>query len=60
MIATLIYLLIVLAVMAIIWWAISQLGLPPPVRVVAVAIFAIIALLIVARLLMGLAGGPVL
>lgn len=51
---TIVTLLVALAIFAIAWWAISQLDLPPPLRMVAVVIIAIIAIL----LLLPLAGGP--
>lgn len=61
MVTTLIWLLVVVAIIAIVWWALSQLTVPEPVRVVALAILAIIGLVVVVRALMqalGQAGGP--
>jgi cation transporter-like permease len=53
LINTLIYLIIVLAVIAIVWWAISHFDFPQPVRIVAIAVIAIIALLLLVSLLPG-------
>ncbi len=41
---TLIALLILVAMAAIVWWAITQMSLPQPLRVVVIVVFAIIAL----------------
>ena len=49
----LIYLLVLLAVFAIVWWAIGQMSLPPPVRVVAVVVLAVVALIVLLRLVPG-------
>lgn len=49
MITALLQLLILLAVIAIVLWAVKQLGLPQPVYVVVVAIGAIIILIWLAR-----------
>ena len=40
----LIMLIVVLAVIGIAWWAISQIPLPPPLRIVAVVVVALIAI----------------
>ncbi len=37
-------LLVVCLILAIAWWAINQLTLPPPVRMVVVVIIAIVAI----------------
>lgn len=58
MIGMLIYVLILLAIAAVVWWGISQLGLPPPVKVVAVVVLAIFCLLALLYLLRGIAAGP--
>ena len=42
----LITLLIVVAVIAIAWWAVSQAPIPPPFRWVVAVIFAIIAIVV--------------
>lgn len=46
---TLITLLVVVAIFAIVWWAISEMSLPRPVRIVVVAVMAIIAILVLLR-----------
>lgn len=51
---TIVTLLVALAIFGIAWWAINQFDLPPPLRMVAVVIIAIVAIL----LLLPLAGGP--
>ncbi len=52
----LITLIIVLAVIGIAWWAITQLPLPPPIRIVAVVIIAIVAIFLLLSLAPGLGG----
>ena len=49
----LITLLIYLCILAIVWYVINQLPLPPPFRLVAIVIFAIVAII----MLLDLAGG---
>lgn len=50
-----IWLLCMLAILGVIWWALQQIPLPPPIRLAVVIVFAIIAILI----LLDLAnGGP--
>lgn len=44
------YLLIALAVLAIIWWAITQMGLPQPARIVASVVLALVAIVLLLRL----------
>ena len=46
-------LLVLLAVFAIVWWAISQLSLPPPIRMVAVVVLALLAIILLLRLVPG-------
>lgn len=46
----LVTLLIVFAVLAIIWWALSQMPLPQPLRLVGVVIFALVAIILLLRL----------
>lgn len=46
-------LLIYLCILGIIWWAITQIPLPPPFKVVANVVLAIVAIL----MLLSLAGG---
>ena len=42
----LIPLIILLAVVAIAWWAINQMALPQPMRIIAVVVIAIVAIVI--------------
>ncbi len=49
MITPLLQLLILIAVIAIVLWAVKQLGLPQPVYIVVMAIAAIIVLIWLAR-----------
>lgn len=42
--ALLVYLLVFLLICAIVWYVIGQLSLPPPVRMVAIVIMAIVAI----------------
>ena len=53
-IATLIWLLVMLAIFAVIWWAITQMNLPDPIRIVVVCVMAIIALLLLLSLVPGI------
>lgn len=53
MLTLLIYLLIFLGVCAIVWWTVTQMGLPQPVRVIAVVVMAIVGLLFLLQLLPG-------
>lgn len=51
----LIWLLCLIAIAGIVWWALQQIPLPQPIRIIIVVVFAIIAIII----LMDLAnGGP--
>jgi hypothetical protein len=45
MISLLISLLVAVLILAIVWWVLGQLPLPPPVRMAVVVIFALIAIL---------------
>lgn len=49
----LITLIVVLAIIAIAWWAINQLTLPPPVRMIAVLLIAALAIVVLLNLLPG-------
>jgi hypothetical protein len=49
----LITLLVYLVIIAIIWWVIGQLSLPPPIRLVAIIVIAIVAIF----MLLSLVGG---
>jgi hypothetical protein len=42
--AILIYLLVGLVICSLVWWVITQLALPQPIRVVAVVVMAIVAI----------------
>ena len=46
-------LLVYLVILAIIWWVLTQLPLPPPFRLVAIVIMALVAI----YMLLGLVGG---
>jgi hypothetical protein len=41
----LISLIVVLAIIGIAWWAITQIPMPPPIRIAATVIVAVIAIL---------------
>lgn len=56
MLTLLIYLLIGLAVFYLVYWAMSQMALPQPVRVVAVVIMAIIGIVFLLQLVGGVGG----
>lgn len=47
----LIELLVLLCIFAIVWWAIGQLALPPPIRMVIVVATALVAILLLVQLL---------
>jgi hypothetical protein len=49
----LITLLVYLCILAIVWWVINMLPLPPPFKLVASVIFAIIAILMLLNLVDG-------
>ncbi len=49
----LIYVLIFLLIAAIVWYVIGQLSLPPPIRMVAIVVMAIVAILFLVQLLPG-------
>ncbi len=52
----LIYMLVFLLICAIVWYVIGQLSLPPPVRMVAVVVMALVAIFFLLQLVGGL--GP--
>lgn len=56
MLSTLIALLILLAVVGIAWWAIQQMSLPQPFRIIAVVVVAVLAIVVLLNYLPG-AGG---
>lgn len=45
MLTLLVYLLVFLLIASVVWWVIGQLALPQPVRMVAVVIMAIVAVI---------------
>ena len=49
----LITLLVYLCILAIVWWVITQIPLPPPFRIVATVILAIIAIIMLLNLVDG-------
>jgi hypothetical protein len=51
MISLLVTLMVLLLILAIAWWAISQLPLPDPFRWVAIVLIALIAILVLLHLL---------
>jgi len=59
MISLLLTLVIVCLIAYVIWWALNQIPLPQPLRVVAVVLFAVILVLILLQFL-PLGGGPYL
>ncbi len=56
MITFLIYLLIVVIVMALGWWVISQIPLPPPIDNIVRIVFVVVCVLIIILMLLGLVG----
>lgn len=60
LISLLIGLIIIGAILYLVWWAISQIPMIEPVRVVVMVVFALIAILILVKLLLPLAGMAVL
>ena len=55
---TFVYLIVILAVLGIAWWAISSFNLPPPVRIVAVVVIALVAIVLLLQIVgFGGAGG---
>lgn len=58
MITGLVWLIVVLAVLALCWWAVGQLPLPPVVKTVTGFLLAIIGIVVVGKILIGIIGGP--
>jgi hypothetical protein len=59
MISLLSYVLVLLIVMALVWWIVSQLPLPPLVRQIAIIVIVVICVIVLINLLLPLAGsGP--
>lgn len=57
MISLLITLVIVGLILAIVWWAISQIPMPPPFNWVVRVVFALIVAILLIDLLLGGVGG---
>ena len=57
MISLLIYLLVVCLVIGLVWWAINQIPLPPPVRIVVIVVLVIIMILVLLSVLPGISTG---
>lgn len=49
----LISLIIILAIIGIAWWAITQIPLPPPFRIVASVVLALVAIVVLLHFLPG-------
>lgn len=49
----LIYLLVIFAILGIAWWALSQIPLPQPFRIIAVVVMALIAIVVLLKILPG-------
>lgn len=56
MINLLIYLIIICLVLYVLWWVLSQIPLPQPIRTVAVVIFALVAVVMLLNITGGLSG----
>jgi heme A synthase len=54
MINLLIYLIIICLVLYVLWWVLSQIPLPQPIRTVAVVIFALVAVIMLLNMTGGL------
>lgn len=48
-----IYLLVICLILGIAWWALSQLTLPPPVRMIVVVVIALVAIVFLLQLVGG-------
>jgi hypothetical protein len=57
MITLLVYLLVILIVMALGWWILSQIPLPPPIGNVARVVFVVICAIVLIVFLLNLVGG---
>jgi hypothetical protein len=61
MISLLIYVLILLIVLALVWWIITQLPLPAPVKQIATVVIVVLFVIAMIYMLLPLAGtGPAL
>jgi heme A synthase len=56
MINLLIYLIIICLVLYVLWWVLSQIPLPQPIRTVAVVIFALVAVIMLLNMTGGISG----
>lgn len=56
MLTLLVYLLIFLVVCSLVYWVIGQLALPQPVRLVAVVVMALVAIVFLLQLIYGVHG----
>lgn len=54
MISSLVWLLLIVVVASIVYWVIDQLALPKPVKVVALGLLAIIAVVFIAKSVIGI------
>ena len=52
----LIWLLCLIAIAGVVWWALQQIPLPQPIRIIIVVVFAIIAIIILLDLANGGSG----
>ena len=59
MVSLLIWLLIVVAIVAIVWYVLEQVSLPPPLRILVLVIVAIVCILMLLQV-GGMLGGNVL
>jgi hypothetical protein len=57
MIGLLIDLLVFALIAGIVWWVLQQIPLPPPIRMVVIVVFALIAILVLVSFLPGVGGG---
>jgi hypothetical protein len=56
MISFLIYLLILCIVFGLVWWVLSLIPLPPPVKQIVTVVFAVICAIVLIYMLLGLVG----
>ena len=54
----LLWLIVIVAIFGVAWWALSQIPLPPPFRVVVNIVFAVVAVIVLIWLATTLLGGP--
>ena len=57
MIGVLVYFLIVLLVLGVVWWVLTEIPLPPPFLKIARVVLVVIALLFLIDILLGIGGG---